>query len=121
MSIEARVKRILVPMVRFKIVKEKENNSRLGKVFGIYDNSPESDSLTICENGISWTTNHNNICVLFNDIKKTSIEGDKSSENILIYLKNNEIIKLPVRGKNGRFSDIFEFLRFLDRVLSELK
>ncbi|XKM14508.1 hypothetical protein RCS94_04860 [Orbaceae bacterium ac157xtp] len=118
MNTEVRVKRILVPMERFSSFDG--GDVGLGRVLGIYDNSPKDDSLTISENGISWMVD-NNINVLFNDIKRVSIGDDKLSDYILICLKNDEIIRLPVRGKNGRFSDIFEFLRFLDRVLSDLK
>lgn len=119
MNVEARVKRILIPIQRFK--PESGANVYLGSVFGIYNNTPDDESLTICEKGICWVSHDQEIIIRFKEIEHVSLNNDKSADHISVSMKNGKIINIPVKGKSGKFSDSLEFLRFLDRVIMDIE
>ena len=48
--------------------------------------------------------------------------GGKSEINGLkLALRDGSESHIPIRGGRGRFRDAYEFLRFLDRVLADLR
>lgn len=120
MNVLVRAKRILFRMPRF-VINLGETDEILGQLIGVYDNSPENDSLKVYETGISWRSKTEHHFFLFKEIENVELnDHDKMSDFIDITLKNRKLLKLPVRGKNNRCADICEFLRFLDRVKSDL-
>ena len=119
MNIKHRAKKILSYSTYFSFSEGMDES--LGEIIGIYDNSPEKDFLTIYENGIRWKSDHGEEELHFEDIEKTSLEGDKYSDYIFVFLKNKEIIKLPVRGKRGQFSDSCLFISFLKNVIADIQ
>jgi len=40
---------------------------------------------------------------------------------LLVRLTNQESVLLPIRGGKGKLRDAFEFIRFIDRVTSDLR
>ena len=55
------------------------------------------------------------------NIKKIETPKDKEdSRELFITLVSNEVVSVPVRNGEGKFRESLEFLRFLDRVISDL-
>lgn len=60
--------------------------------------------------------------IKYEDIQKVELPNDKEIvDKIIIHKKDEAILELPVKGGEGRFSDVFAFYRFLSRVLDDLK
>ena len=120
-TVEMRIHRTLSGIKRYSLASG--HDDKLGEILGIYDNSPMDDHLTICRNGVFWIEAGVREEICFSNIEKISIkDNDKSTDYLLINsIGKDKIIKLAVRGKNGKLSDLFEFMRFLNRVVSDLK
>jgi hypothetical protein len=57
----------------------------------------------------------------YRQIKEHEIVSPKETVGeLLVRLTNQESVLLPIRGGKGRFRDAFEFMRFIDRVTSDL-
>lgn len=120
MNVLIRAKRVLFRMSRF-MEKRDEIDEVLGQMIGVYDNSPENDSLKIYEAGIGWDSENGYNKLVFKEMEKIDLKDhNKMGDFINITLKNKTLLQLPVRGKINRCSDICEFLRFLDRVKSDI-
>jgi hypothetical protein len=51
-----------------------------------------------------------------NHIKAPNIKAKYIADSLDICITSGRIIKLPVKGGHGSYRDVWEFLRFLDRV-----
>ncbi|HEX4461550.1 MAG TPA: hypothetical protein VIA18_26405 [Polyangia bacterium] len=92
------------------------------QVLGIYQNQEKSvaGGLVITSerlylrNGDSWA------CSSYKDMVDVECfePGLEKSENdsIIVTLRDHSKLVVPVRGRDGRFADVFEFCRFLMRV-----
>ncbi|GKX53108.1 hypothetical protein [Budvicia aquatica] len=118
MRVEVRIKRILTNLERFKYIDGED--SILGKIYGVYDNSPEDDSLHICEDGIFWTQNGSREQIKYSDISDLSLSYNELPDKIITMLLDDHIVMLPVRGRNGKLADIYSILRFLRTTIDDL-
>lgn len=117
MRVEVRIKRILTNLERFQYIDGEDGI--LGKIYGVYDNSPEDDSLHICEDGIFWFQNGSREQIKYSDISNLSLSYNELPDHIKIMLLNN-IVMLPVRGRHGKLADIYSILRFLRTTIDDL-
>lgn len=92
--------------------------------YGVYENFPQNknERIVITNKGVHLYKEKTWVFIDFCSIKSVSVESEKQvAEYITLYLGNNKTFLLPVRGNKGKFRDVFEFSRFLSRVISDLK
>ena len=86
---------------------------------GIYENSPgqPEESIVVTNIGLYTFTNSQWVKIKYQQIERIDLPiGDKrQAEDLLIYW-NETKTQLAVRGGEDGFRDVFEFLRFLERV-----
>mgnify|MGYP001377391548 CR=1 FL=1 len=91
--------------------------------YGIYENKlrERNEQVAITNNGLHLFRNGSWILVKYADIEEVKFDADKSEADALILLlKQDKRLELPVRGRKGKFRDVFEFSRFLNRVISDV-
>lgn len=128
MNTAIRAHRILSAMPNYSQVSSTDawpsilTNGKLGLPIGSYQNpQPESDLIGIFENGIAWHDLDQLVIVQFSEIKRVEFSNEKESKELLLLLHDNKQELLPIRGTRGRFMDSTEVLRFIDRVMQDLK
>lgn len=129
MNVAIRAYRILKSMRSFKKIldpKEVEGICTLDadeECVGIYSNqNSEIPNVLVTSIGLHLFSKKCFRFVPFADISNASMPSDKGTgddRNISITLQNGEIVFVPITGGHGRFSDIPEFIRFIDRVKSD--
>jgi len=77
------------------------------------------DVIGIFTNGLIWFEGNNWVELRFSDISELVL--GKESEGLLLKIRDGRQLQLPVRGQRGRFFDSMEMLRFLDRVIEDLR
>lgn len=127
LNVEVRARRTLAGLANYQPVSEvaepiPEKSDELGAPIGRYRNTTSDiDALWIFDRGISWFSPQGVVDVPFDKIDRVDLPDIKASEGLAIILKDGQEIYLPVRGRHGRFVDSMEILRFIDRVLAELR
>jgi len=98
-------------------------DDRLGKLIGCYRNPvPQVDVIGIFTNGLAWLDNGGHeITIPFAEIIEVTLPAGKESEGLLLRTQDGRQLQLPIRGQRGRFFDSMEVLRFLDRVMGDLR
>ena len=100
----------------------KLSNQYLGEPIGCYRNSEFSDDVIgIYTNGLVWFEGDNLIELRFSDISELVLANGKESEGLLLTVQDGRQLELPVKGQRGRFFDSMEMLRFLHRVIQNLR
>lgn len=100
----------------------KLSNQYLGEPIGCYRNSEFSDDVIgVFTNGLVWFEGDNLIELRFSDISELVLVNGKESEGLLLTLQDGRQLQLPVKGQRGRFFDSMEMLRFLNRVIRDLR
>lgn len=131
-SVISRSIRILKPLSRYKQVHGSniiDPYTHLGVlhpdevIIGVYDNSEEgsADVTLVTDQGIHVFMNQAWSYFDYGNIVDVATPTDKAAEGLNIRLKSGDTFWLPVRGTKGRFRDTFEFLRFLDRVVEDVR
>jgi hypothetical protein len=128
MDVAIRAKRILKPMDRFRLLSEfskEENLDRLSKeeiCIGVYENGDNGKGCVFITNkGLLVRSNEEEQHVLFSDIADVHSPSDKQDDYVInLVLLNGRKVSFEIRGARGRFRDVFEFTRFLDRVVSDI-
>lgn len=128
MKTATRAYRILRALSNYRSVEGKDrlgsapNAGELGKVLGLYENPgcPKA-TITICDAGLFWTQHGRQVTVRYRDIVRVRLAGGKQSETLDLELGDGRRVELPVRGRQGRFYDSLEVLRFLDRVTQDVR
>ena len=128
MNITVNAKKILGPMSNFSFSNEIPHSIAMridlggfGNLVGIYKNKSDwvNDCLLVTENGILIIQNKTTDSFLFRDIVRAETPEDKTQcYELRIAMKSGRVVSVPVKGGAGRFRDVFEFLRFIDRVTS---
>ena len=96
--------------------------SHLGGPIGYYRNSGvDGEVIGIFANGLAWIEGAHSVELLFTDIAEVTLPSGKESEGLLLKMRNDGQLKLPVKGQRGKFFDSMEMLRFLDRVMQDLR
>jgi hypothetical protein len=57
----------------------------------------------------------------FPDISELVLVNQKESEGLLLTARDGRRLQLPVKGQRGGFFDSMPMLRFLDRVIQDLR
>jgi hypothetical protein len=94
-------------------------------ILGIYENDPSVDcSIVITDNALRLLrTDSETDIIRYTDIR--SVSGPSSVEEtaprVIVTLHDGSATSLPITGRRGKFMDVFEFLRFLMRIVSDLQ
>ena len=97
-------------------------DGRLGEAIGCYRNpEPEGEVVGIFADGMAWLESGRSIKLRFVDLAHAELPSGKESEGLLLLLRDGQRQQLPVKGKSGRFFDSMEILRFVDRVLQDVR
>jgi hypothetical protein len=92
----------------------------LGKPIGAYHNpDPGGEIIEFYDKGICLVERENSILFRYDEILRVMPHTAKQSEQIELALKGDRVLQLPVRGRQGKFRDSMEMLRFLDRVVED--
>ena len=75
----------------------------------------------VFDHGLVWTGSGGLITLRFSEIAEASLVSGKESEGLLLTTRDGQQIQLPIKGQRGRFYDSMEMLRFVDRVMQDLK
>lgn len=95
---------------------------RLGALIGCYINPGEhGEKLGIFADGLAWCKKEHLVELRFADISQVMLTSGKESESLLLKMLDGGEFLLPIRGRQGRFSDSLQVLRFLDRVMQDKK
>ncbi len=116
-------------MDRFRFLDEPSEEGNIGALMegevyiGVYENDDggSQGNIFVTNRGLLIRSNESDKHVLFSDIADVRSPSDKQDDyTIQLVLSNGVEIPLEIRGTRGRFRDVFEFTRFLDRVVSDV-
>ncbi len=93
-----------------------------GQILGIYDNEP-GNRIFVGHHGIVTQEILGSSFIRYTDIMNTSVPGDNklTADHILVTLKDGTQEALWIKQGNGKFRDVWEFYRFLNRVVEDLR
>jgi hypothetical protein len=94
----------------------------LGDAIGVYRNpdAVQPESIFVAERGLLVIRSGTAQKVEFSDIASIhSPSAADDSADISLVLRSRIAVNLRVAGREGRFRDVFSFVRFLDRVLED--
>jgi hypothetical protein len=128
MNAAIRAHRILAALANYQKAEQTDSwplklaASQLGEPIGCYRN-PGSDGevIGIFANGLTWLEGTDAVGLLFRDIAEVTLPSGKQSEGLLLKMRNGWQHQLPVKGQRGKFFDSMEMLRFLNRVMQDLR
>ena len=95
-------------------------------VIGVYENVVASidHCIVITEDGIYFEAQGKWTDIKFTEIRKVTCPSSKEMERknaaVKLVLENGRDVTVPVWGGSGRFLDVFEFSRFLARVVDDV-
>ncbi len=129
-SVKSRVARTLRGLRRFiadpTVLDEYAGRLRTaaGDVLGVYQN-PDGvpvSRIVVTSRGLYLIGEQGERFLAFDDIANVAGPAQKvQAGDLELSLKSGESIDLPIRGGDQQFRDVFEFLRFLDRVIADLR
>lgn len=126
MDVSVRANRILRPMKSYRDVSNIDSaqlsliNFGPGEVcIGMYENSL-GDCVFITNKGLHILVSDSKRFISYADIVGIQPPFDKKEDtSIFLILANGEKALVEIRNGSGRFKDVFEFSRFLDRVIED--
>jgi hypothetical protein len=128
MNVAVRAHRILAAMANYQKASPTDDwpsklaDGRLGEAIGCYRNpGPEGEVIGIFADGMAWCESGRSIELRFADLAQVELPSGKESEGLLLLLRDGRQQQLPVKGQRGRFFDSMEMLRFVDRVMQDLR
>lgn len=92
------------------------------ELIGIYRNppAPESDEVYVTDRRLIVQKPAGGESVPYSQIARIETPQEKyAAEYLRVHLASGTAVHIPVRGGNGRFRDVWEFLRFLQRVSAD--
>lgn len=97
-------------------------NGHLGLLIGCYMN-PNSVrcSIGIFVQGLAICDGASIVEIPFVDIAEVTLPSGKESDVLILQMRNRSQCLLPVKGRRGKFLDSMEVLRFLNRVLGDIR
>jgi hypothetical protein len=96
------------------------------RIIGVYENVVDSidHCVVIAEDGIHVEEQGEWIDIRFAEIRNVHCPSEKEIERkaaeVNLVLENGRNTTVPVWGGSGRFLDVFEFSRFLSRVVEDV-
>lgn len=128
MNVRIRIKRILEPLRGFRYVKNETEapvdlrSANLGRVIGCYDNEEkESGDIWIYEDGLMWQMKNELHPVRFDEIAQVVVPNEKRSVHLHFVKGNGQVLIWPFDGNDGMHFDSLEMVRFLDRVMADIR
>ncbi|ANK93808.1 MULTISPECIES: hypothetical protein [Rhizobium] len=124
MNARIRAKRILKDLRRYEAMPSPiwHQREEFGFLIGIYSNpGPSNNKIFILDNGIFWGDGGEGKSFLYSEVKLVSILEGQESVEIIILTDGGKELRIPVSGKDGKYSDCMVMLRFLDRVVADAK
>ena len=128
MNVAIRAHRILLALTNFRkddvedSDRLKLSTEQLGTSVGYYQNPGLSgDTIGIFSGGLAWLESGRTASIRYSEIAEVTLTKGKESEGLVLKMHDGKHLLLPVRGQHGRFFDSLEMLRFLDRVLKDLR
>lgn len=134
-SVESRAHRALRDISRFQFAGKEHSAvdqyktwlnsvSLPGDLIGVYENPQniEPKAVFVTNRGLLMIGNRPAQCVEFSELE--SVHGPQNKDDdfdIVLTLRSGTKIHLTIAGTEGRFRDIFSFVRFLNRVLEDRK
>lgn len=95
---------------------------RLGDLLGCYRNpAPQEGTIGIFTDGLAWLEAGHPVAIRFSDIVEAELPSGKESQGLVLKLRAGDEVLMPVRGHRGQFYDSMEVLRFMYRVLEDLR
>jgi len=96
---------------------------------GVFENNPNrvEESIVITDQGLHYCFDENESKkIKYIDILNTSCpkpEEKRSAEILTLYLSNDETFSLLIKrtSEDQRFNNLFGFMRFIDRVRSDMQ
>lgn len=99
-------------------------NEPLGDLVGLYRNpdAEQPEAILVTEEGLLAMRPGASQWVRFSELESIlSPSADSESNDISLRLRSGIVVGLRIAGRDGRFRDVFSFVRFLDRVLEDRK
>lgn len=129
MNTAARAYRILKQLTAFTEAKSWHGDLaripaplRFGELVGTYLNpGPDGTRLDVFVEGVTWFDQDQQRYVRFDEIEHVDLPDGKDSDALRIAVVSGERMLMPVRGGEGRFRDSLSMLRFLKRVVEDLR
>lgn len=128
MHVGIRAHRILSALAHYKEAGKADDwplevsGEHLGDPIGWYRNpGTQGEVVGIFADGLAWSQDGHPVALKFADIAEVMLSHGKESEGLLLKLRNGTLLPLPIKGRQGRFVDAMEMLRFLDRVMQDLR
>ncbi len=131
MNVVVRANRILKPMESYRgsneIAASVINSLELKgneECIGVYENivGDLSDCIFITNIGLRFKSSGKKELIPFTKIKNILPPSNKTTDTtITIMLDSDNFTSIEIRNGRGRFKDVFEFVRFLDRVLKDIR
>ena len=135
--IESRAYRILRPLAQYRQITTAadilqpvtfQEFPEREHLIGIYENIPNDyhESITVTTSGCHWFLNDEWRFAKYDQILKVEVSDDQKMnkrlvDRLVVHLKAGDVIELPIRGGKSGTPDAWEFLRFLDRVVEDVK
>lgn len=86
-------------------------------IIGIYDSGELGERIIVTDTGIHVRVEGLWRDVRFSDIAQVKADADKSEGSIIgLKLMSGEVLQIHASGHTGRFRDLYEISRFLDRA-----
>ena len=95
-----------------------------GDLIGLYKNpaGTEPHIIAVTERGLLLVGSKKDLWIGFSEMESVHGPERKGSDStISIRLRTAEKIALKIAGGDGNFQDVFGFVRFVSRVLDDLK
>ena len=128
LNTKIRVHRILTSIARYQNATPEDDvfvrlfDGRLGVFLGCYRNpEPQGEVIGVFVDGLGWMGHAHTIELKFKDMQEVTLPDGKQSNSLRIKMQNDEQVDLPIKGRKGNFNDALEVLRFLMRVMQDLR
>jgi hypothetical protein len=91
------------------------------EIVGLYHNPPPVRlSVLVTSLGLHIVGANSSTYVPFESVTHIDTPTSKTeSEDVALWSRDGSRITVPIRGEQGRFKDVFEFVRFMRRVLKD--
>jgi len=118
-------------MARFRFLRDEKDlaayrqrydTALLGEPIGIYSNpvSGQPETILVAERGLVAIRAGNMQQIQFDELRGIQGPHTKSdASRITLTLRSGNVVNLDILGRDGKFQDVFEFVRFLARVMED--
>jgi hypothetical protein len=131
-SVRSRAHRILAKLETFQVLDRHESSDLVPgwlpgeEAIGRYRNhtGTPDDDLLVTTMGVRTRSGGTWPLVPFSSIEHVALPHSEDKEvvdSLRLRLRDGRRVELPVRGGSGKFRDAWEFLRFLNRVMTDMR